>query len=195
MRNWRNTRYLLDGTERQQAAYGAMRYVGIEPMLADFDPMLVGTIPLDIDIESSDLDILLEIPDQYQFAQVVLPHFSRYRNFRYRHKTVRDRASWIVNFFAHGFEFELFAQHLTTSKQVAYRHMVVEYRLLEIGGAAARIAIRELKQGGMKTEPAFAQYFGIAGTDPYDALLALSDLDDELLLSYLKSSLLYRDGK
>ncbi|MDQ7027968.1 MAG: DUF4269 domain-containing protein [Anaerolineae bacterium] len=181
MRNWRNINYLLNGTERQQAAYRAMRYVGIGRILADFDPLLVGTIPLDIDIESSDLDILLEIPDRFQFAQVLFPHFAHYTNFRYRNITMAESTAWVVNFFAHGFEFELFAQQKPTSEQVAYHHMVIEHRLLEIGGQALRQAIRELKRQGLKTEPAFAHYLGIQNADPYAALLILLELDNEAL--------------
>jgi Domain of unknown function (DUF4269) len=187
MRNWRNINYLLNGTERQRAAYRAMRYVGIERILAGFDPLLVGTIPLNIDIESSDLDILLEIPDQFQFAQVLFPHFAHYTNFRYRSKTMAASTAWVVNFFAHGFEFELFAQQKPTSEQVAYQHMVIEHRLLEIGGQALHQAIRELKRQGLKTEPAFAQYFSLQDDDPYAALLTLLELDNEALQTLFKS--------
>ena len=186
MRNWRNISYLLDGTERQQAAYRALRYVGIETLLVDFDPILVGTLPLNIDIEGSDLDILLEIPDEYQYAQVLFPYFAEYANFRYRRKMIRNETAWLTNFFAHGFEFELFAQQKPTAEQVAYRHLVAEYRLLEIGGEVAREAVRELKRGGLKTEPAFAEYFRIDGTDPFDALLVLSELDDEALQNHIR---------
>jgi hypothetical protein len=59
----------------------------------------------------------------------------------------------------------------------------VEYRLLQIGSGTAQAAIRNLKQEGLTTEAAFALYFGIEGDDPYDALLALADLDDEALKS------------
>ena len=186
MRNWRNISYLLDGTERQQAAYRALRYTGIESILVDFDPLLVGTLPLNIDIESSDLDILVEIPDEFQYAQVLFPHYAEYPHFRYRRKTINSETVWIAKFFAHDFEFELFAQQKPTMQQAAYRHLVAEYRLLEIGGEAARAAIRELKRAGIKTEPAFAQYFGIDGADPFATLLTVADLDDESLQAYIK---------
>lgn len=185
MRNWRNITYLLDGTERQQAAFRAIRYVGIESLLADFDPLLVGTIPLDIDIASSDLDILLEIPDEFQYAQVLFPHFAHHANFRYRSKNIGGEKVWMSNFYAHGFEFELFAQQKPTEQQNAYTHMVVEYRLLELGGDTVREAIRTLKQQGLKTEPAFAEYFDFQNDDPYAALLAVSELDNEALQALL----------
>jgi hypothetical protein len=88
-----------------------------------------------------------------------------------------EENAWVANFYAHGFEFELFAQQKPTSQQTAYKHLVVEYQLLEIGGQQAREPIRELKQQGLKTEPAFARYFDIQHDDPFEALLDLSKLD------------------
>ena len=75
-------------------------------------------------------------------------------------------------------------QACPVSQQRAYRHMVVEARLLELGGEPLQSAIIALKRSGLKTEPAFARCLGIHG-DPYLALLALEALDDEALLRLL----------
>ena len=79
-----------------------------------------------------------------------------------------------------GFDFELFAQAIPVEQQHGYVHMLIEARLLDLF-PEAREAIRALKRDGLKTEPAFGQYFGIMG-DPYAALLDLAALDDETLL-------------
>ena len=68
--------------------------------------------------------------------------------------------------------------------QYAYRHMIVEARLLKIGGPAARPAIRRLKREGRKTEPAFAHYFDLEG-DPYETLLELDGLDVDALRAHV----------
>ncbi|MFQ5649835.1 MAG: DUF4269 domain-containing protein [bacterium] len=65
-------------------------------------------------------------------------------------------------------------------KQNAYRHLMVCNRLLRIGGNKARQQILELRGRGMKTEPAFAAYFGLKG-DPYQVLLELEALDEQEL--------------
>jgi Domain of unknown function (DUF4269) len=62
--------------------------------------------------------------------------------------------------------------------------MIVEARLLEMGGQDARRAIRQMKNAGLKTEPAFACYFKIKG-DPYEALLELSSLSEEELRKFI----------
>ena len=72
-------------------------------------------------------------------------------------------------------EVELFGQPCPVQRQRACRHLIAEARLLALGGAEARDAIRKRKRSGMKTEPAFADYFRLEG-DPYDVLEALSDL-------------------
>lgn len=55
--------------------------------------------------------------------------------------------------------------------------MVVQARLLEIGGEALRQAVIALKRSGLKTEPAFARLLGLAG-DAYQALLTLEASSD-----------------
>jgi hypothetical protein len=52
--------------------------------------------------------------------------------------------------------------------------------LLREGGEEAMQAIRELKMDGMKTEPAFGQYFCLPN-DPYETLLTLADVSAEEL--------------
>lgn len=176
MKNWRNINYLLHGNKKQQAAYHALHDVGILKHFIDFDPILVGTIPIDIDIATSDLDIILYAQNFQQIATIVHKNYQQQSNFHdhYRHD------AYIANFVEHGFEFELFAQDKPVIQQNAYLHMLVEYRILQIADHTLRETIRDLKKDGLKTEPAFAKYFNLEG-DPYQTLLALEKLDDKAL--------------
>jgi hypothetical protein len=56
--DWKDVTYLLHGTVTQRAAYAALAALQVFSLLQDFDPVLVGTIPLNIDIPGSDLDIV-----------------------------------------------------------------------------------------------------------------------------------------
>ncbi|MFD0616551.1 DUF4269 domain-containing protein [Paenibacillus sp. GCM10027629] len=58
--------------------------------------------------------------------------------------------------------------------------MIVEHRILQVIGTEGKREIRELKQNGLKTEPAFAKWLNLDG-DPYAALLAMYDWSDEKL--------------
>ncbi len=167
---------LGQGTARQQEAYRVLQNLDIFRVLDPYTPVLAGTIPLDIDVPGSDLDIICEAYDLSVFQRVVTNAFGDAEAFTVEQKQIGDLPSVIANFYCGYFPVEIFGQARPVTRQNAYRHMTVESRLLEIGGEAARQAIRELKQSGMKTEPAFARYFKLKG-DPYQVLLELSLLN------------------
>ena len=68
---------------------------------------------------------------------------------------------------------EIVGMPIDSAQQRAYVHLMAEAKLLEQGGAQgsakARAAVRRLKRQSLKTEPAFAQYFGLKGA-PYVAV-------------------------
>jgi hypothetical protein len=166
--------YLQNGTETQQRAYNAIKESGIFEHLQTFHPTLAGTIPLDIDIPGSDLDILCHGIDFPSFAGLIQQHYGHLPDFYQNTKLLNEIPAHVSRFTYTRFSIEIVAQPLPIIEQRAYRHMLAEARLLEQGGETARDAIRALKLSGMKTEPAFAKYFGLKG-DPFQALLDLED--------------------
>jgi len=60
-RGWRDLTYLLRSIATQQAAYHPLEALRVFPFHRHFNPMLVGTIPLDIDIPGSDLDMVCSV--------------------------------------------------------------------------------------------------------------------------------------
>lgn len=87
---------------------------------------------------------------------------------------------------------EIFGQPLPVTEQNAYLHLLVEARLLSIGGERAKREIRRLKRAGLKTEPAFTRYFRFEGK-PYQTLLQLSMLKDSELQALINAN--YSVGK
>lgn len=65
--NFDNIEYLQRGNNRQQQAYSTLMSNFILEKLKYFDPILVGTIPINIDIEGSDLDIICCFSDKQEF--------------------------------------------------------------------------------------------------------------------------------
>ena len=61
--NWHDIAYLQSGNERQNNAYSALNKLKILKILREYNPTLVGTIPIEIDISESDLDIICEVYD------------------------------------------------------------------------------------------------------------------------------------
>lgn len=168
--NFENISYLKYGTHRQRKAYQALTKHKILLKLECFQPILVGTIPINIDIESSDLDIICYFTDRQEFQNVIMTHFSGERNFTITEHRNPTSLMTIANFFVDDFEIEIFGQNTPTKQQFAYRHLIIEHKLLNKHGEVFRQQIIELKQQGHKTEPAFAIALNLTG-DPYMELL------------------------
>ena len=172
--------YLADGTARQRDALRVIRELRLWENLAAYTPALAGTVPLGIDVEDSDLDIICQSDDLGDFICDVTELASRIDGLFVEECEVLGVRTVIASFRHEEWWIELFAQPVPVPEQYACLHLLVEARLLEIGGKAARDAIRELKRKGLRTEPAFARYFGIAG-DPYEDLARLAGASDEEL--------------
>jgi hypothetical protein len=170
---------LQDGTERQRSAFANLQASGVLERLRSFDAVLVSTVCLDIDIESSDLDIICEVRDLELFATFLTSAFGSFWGFGV-HRSASKEPAVVAQFFFGEWEYEVFGQRLPVARQNAFRHLIQIDRVLSCGGARWREAIRGLKRSGMKTEPAVAQAVGLSG-DPYQAVLSLEALtDDEL---------------
>ena len=168
----------------QHKMYQALDRLQIMDTLAPWEPVVIGTIPLDIDIPGSDIDIALYVDDFDQVEQVVRQHFSQFDGFRLERRVQTYRTVLVCQFFFDGFEIELYGENRPTECQNGYRHMVIESRFLDLAGTRLRDHIRQLKLNGLKTEPAFAEVLGIED-DPYDSLLMYYHRSDSAYLSTL----------
>lgn len=169
--NFDDIKYLQHGTKRQQQAYSVLTNNQILSKLSRFTPILVGTIPINIDIENSDLDVICCFTEKQDFLETITDNFRNERDFSIKVlQSLDTTATIVVNFVVDNFEIEIFGQTIPTKQQFAYRHLIVEYNLLKEYGEKFRQQIIELKLQGYKTEPAFAIVLGLTG-DPYIELL------------------------
>ena len=167
-----NIEYLKSGTERQKQAYSVLTENEVLQKLKPFSPILVGTIPINIDIESSDLDIICYWKDKNDFISHLKKTFCGESNFEIREN--QSRNSVVANFILQDFEIEIFGQNIPVKEQFAYRHLIIENNLLRKKGDDFRTQIIELKKQGYKTEPAFAAALGLTG-NPYIELLSFEN--------------------
>lgn len=170
--HFENIEYLQYGTPRQQEAYFTLTHKQILSKLKHFDPILVGTIPINIDIENSDLDIICCVTSNQSFIETVKHNFRNEKHFTIREQQNVANPAIVANFMVNSFEIELFGQNIPTRQQFAYRHLIVEHNLLNQYGEEFRQQIVKLKRQGHKTEPAFAIALGLTG-NPYTELLKL----------------------
>ena len=103
---------------------------------------------------------------------LLIKEFSHFSEFTIRSKSINSNHSFIPAFVYENFRFEIFAQPVPTRDQTAYKHLVNEYSILENQDTTFKQRILELKEDGMKTEPAFAKVLGLEG-DPYEAMLEI----------------------
>jgi len=171
--------YLKNGNPRQQSAYQTLVRLNIFSYLSKYRPLLTGTVPLGIDIESSDLDISCEVYEHRSFIQQVGSRYGDLSEFAVE-STNTAYHSIIIRFYYQPWVIELFGQPLPTMQQHAYRHMMVEHQILQLASANFCRKVRELKQQGIKTEPAFAQLLNLSG-NPYRAMLSLEKFSEQQL--------------
>jgi len=164
--------YLADGTVRQQEAYRLLTKYRFVELLSGFSPLLAGTIPISIDIESSDLDIICYYKSKDDFKSILTQHFSAFSDFSLQELLINREQAILASFTTDGWPIEIFGQNIPVKQQMAYRHMIVEHHLLRQKGEPFRKQIIDLKNKGYKTEPAFAKALGLIG-DPYLSLLDL----------------------
>ncbi len=171
--------------ERLTKTLETLHRLNLFDILAPFSPTLAGTIPLGVDIESSDADIICFARDFHVFRTVVLPQFSRQKDFSVQEVEIQGVPSLIASFSVCHADgsllcIEIFAQAVPVWEQAAARHYWIEQRLLWLGDSDDRQSVQNLKRQGMKTEPAFAHHFCLSG-EPYSVLFQLFFASDDEL--------------
>lgn len=155
--------------------------------LARFEPTVIGTPPLEIDIESSDIDIACTAADFRQFESDVIAHFATAQGFVIEQLTIFPDPAVRAAFVSHDWEIELFCQTLPIKEQHGVRHFLIEKRLLA-AEPQLRDKVLQGKRAGQKTEPAFASLLMLDG-DPYEAMLALENYSDRELAQLIVEAL------
>ena len=150
--------------------------------LAPYSPTLVGTFPLGLQIEGSDLDVACTCADLDAFARLLGDlGFARIECLSLQPDAI------VGSMTIDGVEVEVFCQAIPVHAQAGFRHMIVEGRLLAMGGEPLAERVRAAKRGGLKTEPAFAAVLRLDG-DPYRALLELEGWPEDRLRALVYSA-------
>ncbi len=165
-----NISYLKSGSVVQQRARQSLTRYRILDRLHGYDPILAGTIPIDIAVAGSDLDILCQYAEARTFITDITSLFGHMPDFRVHDQSTNDPEAIVASFIVDNFETEIFAHTTPVKRQYGYRHMLIEYKLLNLYGLPLRQQVISLKEQGIKTEAAFCIALGLSG-DPYQALL------------------------
>lgn len=181
IKDWKTASYLESGNELQRKAYDIISRFSILEDLSLYQPVVTGTIPIGVDVPGSDLDIICKAENLKELQIKIRSLYGMFEDFA--DHIYKDR--YVACFNIDGLEIEIFGQDIPTEQQYAYRHMLIEDRILSQRDELFRNEIIRLKSSGMKTEPAFALLLGLKN-NPYEALLELEGLtDDELKLFFI----------
>lgn len=178
---------LENGNLRQKRLFRDISEHKILERISKFDPVLAGTIPLDIDHSLSDVDILCCFGTSEEFSSVLKSAFSDFLNFELKEGSHQGIPSVLARFQTKQFSYEIFGQNVPIFEQMGFVHLQIEHKILSIAGENFKNRIRFLKNEGWKTEPAFAYLLGIQG-DPYHALYDMRLFSDQDLRNLVFSS-------
>lgn len=182
--------YLKEGSARQRRAYGVLQELNLMNKISEWTDgevemglhlTLAGSVPIDLATDESDLDIIVCASDLKRMSEIYRKELGQMSGFHQERGIVLGVATLITKFGFGGETFEIFTQNVPIPRQNAVIHLLVEERLLALGGEGFRQAVMALRQTGWKTEPAFGEVLGLE--EPYRELLELEDLSDDELRS------------
>jgi hypothetical protein len=188
--------HLSVGNQRQQDAYRVLHESGLLFMLSAHAAYPAGTVPIDVDLPDSDLDILCYSEDLNAFQVEMARQLEGIAvngrtEWTYENHVLNQKAYVTCKLSLGLWPVEIFAQATPVYQQHAYLHMQVEWSLLQLWGEAGHREIRRLKQSGWKTEPAFAHVLGLEG-DPYIAMRDLASLQEPELWDFARSRVTFK---
>ena len=93
-----NIDYLRNGNEIKQGAYTVLTENSIFEKLRYFLPLLTGTIPINIDIDESDLDIICYWTNKEEFIKVLTEAFSKNDKFTLTGRKINTRETILGTF-------------------------------------------------------------------------------------------------
>jgi hypothetical protein len=176
--DFENIAYLKSGSPIQLQAFNILSTSKILYHLGPYKPVLTGTLPLDLFVPGkSYLDIIIQSDRLPIIEQNLLALFAKKKKLTTKYLMIQKKPTLVCRFIQQEFPVEIFCQPVAVKKQLAYRHMVIEYWLLSINNANFKTQVRVLKEKGLKTEEAFATVLGLPG-DPYEMLLRYESDED-----------------
>lgn len=171
---------MRSGSKEQVEVFHLLTDYRIFQILENYQPILVGTVPIRIAVETSDLDVICYVQDFDEFERFNKANFEDHEGFSVIRRMVEGIERIKINFTLGRWPIEIFGQNKPTRMQNGFLHMVIEERLLRLYGERFKDYIVQLKINGMKTEPAFAKALKLEG-DPYLELLKLNRWTDREL--------------
>ncbi len=144
-----------------------------------YEALVAESWPIGVALEGADVDVICHATTLCLFAATCRGLF-QHRLGYLEERSSLDPPAFVCRFRLEDLTFAVFGQNRSDSGQNAYRHMLVEERLLAIGEETLRDRVMALKRQEKSTEEAFAMALGLSGA-PYLTLLEFERLNDRAL--------------
>lgn len=167
--------------EKNKEIFSALMTSGVLEHFKSFTPLVVGTFPLNLETQHSDIDIILSSVNLNQLENSIIEFCSKFLDFKFSKTLIQNEITLLINFTFQNKAFELFAQSNHSIDQNAFRHFFIEERLLKIGGPSFKEKIMSFRNSGHKTEPSFCLALGLSSDDSYNYLLELQNKSEQEL--------------
>lgn len=116
MNNFLDIKYLESGNEIQKKLYYTLSNLKIINILLPFCPLVVGTIPIGVNIPDSDVDIICNVEKFAEFEIYIKENFSEEKGFFFK----RKKNVCLSGFEYSDFRFEIYGESKPTTEQNAY---------------------------------------------------------------------------
>lgn len=170
--------------ESQREVFSALKQLNILKELKTYGPAVVGTFPLGLAMEFSDVDILISSGSLDTIRSKLHQLYGTEKEFKIEDDEVMSQRAITCSFIFEKILFEVFVQETVAYAQSAFLHFNVEERLLKLGGAEFVSRVKEHRRAGLKTEPAFMKALGL-DFEPYSHMLRLQKASEEELRQIL----------
>lgn len=151
MVDFRNIGYLRQGNARQQEVYALLTDYAVMAKLERYDPILVGSIPLNVGTEASDIDIICCWQSKEEFVETVSNAFGNADCFSITEKSTDEGCIVRCQLALNGVDIEIFGSSIPSDQQNAYKRMLAKYEIVERNGENFRQQVVNLKRKGFKT--------------------------------------------
>lgn len=174
---------LARGTERQRRAFEAIESSALIESLKNHSPVLIGAIPLDVDVDTSPIEVVCSSENLEAFAQSLRERWAFADGFKLIHTVANGQPAIKARFRSLGFDVRILAQAMSVFQQPKVVTLLLAARLLTFAPSGARDEIRARIGRGEALEEAVANCFEIETEgEALEALLRLARQSDREIL-------------
>src|SRR5690606_26901372 len=130
--NFHNISYLKNGSPVQQNLYQILTSEKVFEKLNAFNPVLIGTFPLDITTPESDVDIACHVVDVESFRKIMFSCFGQREAYCFKGEMVRKKVVRIATFKLEGGPLAVYGENARLPDGGGSKHRLTEVDIMHL---------------------------------------------------------------